>query len=316
MKKPVVYDVNVLVNAAPAKGGDPLKWPALPPRTGNGPADAIGAINSRQEFALWLSPHILRNTRRVLIEIRGADPEETDRYLDVLEELAVSSGGGIVDPPRTVHDNRDHEDNLILDLAAEVDADLIVSADKDLVDMQVWRGRPLIRPDDFAKRVDAAWRNRPRTSHASTSDLIRRRIEKDAAERLHDHHVDAAMVAGTPSAYERLRDEFDQNAARLDEIVGTWNADNPTMKPRIEQWRKNLTVAASRASEIDQVAVISPEIAQDALTALNARLDFALERMDPARAPQVSTSTHRRARTTPYIASDEGRRLDDRQYGS
>jgi len=45
--------------------------------------------------------------------------------------MAEASGGGITDPPQTVGDCSDWEDNRILDLAAAVGAFLIVSADAD-----------------------------------------------------------------------------------------------------------------------------------------------------------------------------------------
>jgi putative PIN family toxin of toxin-antitoxin system len=292
MSKSVVYDVNVLVNAAPAKGGDPLNWPALPPHTGNGPRDAIGAINARREFVLWLSPHILRNTRRVLVEKRMADPIDTERYIEVLEELAVNSGGGVVDPPRTVHDNRDHEDNLILDLAAAVDADLIVSSDKDLVDMKVWRGRPLIRPDDFAKRVDAAWRHQPRTTAPTTADLLRRRKEKATAEAVTLHRDSTVLKPGTLEIYGSLRSEFDSHSKRLGEIVSGWNPHNADTQKRIALWDKNLAVAAEQAAKIDALAKSTPDIACDAISTLNAKLDFALDKMDPRRQPQARSRAH------------------------
>jgi hypothetical protein len=44
-------------------------------------------------------------------------------YVTILSEAAELGGGGLLtDVPRTVHDCPDHEDNLILDLAAEVGA--------------------------------------------------------------------------------------------------------------------------------------------------------------------------------------------------
>jgi predicted nucleic acid-binding protein len=73
--------------------------------------------------------------------------------------MADASGGGVLDPPRTVHDCRDHEDNLVLDLAAEVGALLIVSEDTDLTSMSPWRGVPILRPAQFVARVDAMRRH-------------------------------------------------------------------------------------------------------------------------------------------------------------
>jgi predicted nucleic acid-binding protein len=46
----------------------------------------------------------------------------------------------------------DHDDNLILDLAAEVGAPLVVSNDTDLLSMSPWRGTPIIEPAAFAAR--------------------------------------------------------------------------------------------------------------------------------------------------------------------
>jgi predicted nucleic acid-binding protein len=57
------------------------------------------------------------------------------------------------------HDCPDHEDNLILDLAAEVGALLIVSNDTDLLSMSPWRGTPIIEPGPFAAKVDAMRRH-------------------------------------------------------------------------------------------------------------------------------------------------------------
>jgi predicted nucleic acid-binding protein len=70
------------------------------------------------------------------------------------------SGGGVTDPPQTVGDCADWEDNRILDLAAAVGAFLVGSADADLTTMSPWRGRPVIEPEQFTSLVDAARRAR------------------------------------------------------------------------------------------------------------------------------------------------------------
>jgi predicted nucleic acid-binding protein len=88
--------------------------------------------------------------------------EEVDDYLRALAEMAEASGGGITDPPQTVGDCPDWEDNRILDLGAAVGAFLIVSADADLKSMSPWRGRPIIEPSQFASMVDASRRARRR----------------------------------------------------------------------------------------------------------------------------------------------------------
>jgi predicted nucleic acid-binding protein len=157
---PVVFDVNVLVQAI-ATGNSPyLSWPSPPPTSGNPFADCLGVINDAAEFALWLSPHILDNTTRVLTTVVGTPKDEADDYGEILTEMAEASGGGIVTPPRTVHDCSDYEDNLVLDVAAEVGALLIVSEDADLTSMSPWRGLMIMRANEFTARVDGMRRHR------------------------------------------------------------------------------------------------------------------------------------------------------------
>jgi predicted nucleic acid-binding protein len=159
---PVVFDVNVLVLAI-AAGESPFRsWPSPPPTSGNPSADCLGVVNDAAEFALWLSPHILVNTGRVLASVLKMTDDEIDEYLAVLAEIAEVSGGGITDPPQVVGDCPDWEDNRILDLALAIGAFLVVSADADLTTMSPWRGRPVIEPAQFASLVDASRRSRKR----------------------------------------------------------------------------------------------------------------------------------------------------------
>ncbi|GAA3377911.1 hypothetical protein GCM10020367_55450 [Streptomyces sannanensis] len=159
---PVVYDVNVLVGAA-AGGNSPFRsWPSPPPTSGNPFADCLGIVVDAAEFGLWLSPHILDNTGRVLAEGLKWEAAPIERFISLLVDVADHSGGGVVDPPSTVSDCPDWEDNRILDLAAEVGALLIVSDDVDLTGMSPWRGTPVLRPREFAAKVDGMRRHRRR----------------------------------------------------------------------------------------------------------------------------------------------------------
>lgn len=161
----VVYDVNLLVTAV-AGGNSPFRsWPSPPPVSGNSSADCVGIIVDAAGFSLWLSPHIVGNVHRVLTELLKWDESRAEAYVQTLLSAAEHSGGGLVaDVPRTVHDCADHEDNLILDLACEVGALIVVSNDTDLLSMSPWRGTPIIEPRTFAKKVDAMRRHsrRPR----------------------------------------------------------------------------------------------------------------------------------------------------------
>lgn len=156
----VVYDVNLLVTAV-ASGNSPFRsWPSLPPTSGNASADCVGIVVDAAEFALWLSPHILGNVRRVLEDLFKWERPQADAYVTVISQAAEHSGGGVLtEVPRTVHDCPDHEDNLVLDLAAEVGAMLIVSNDTDLLSMSPWRGTPILTPAAFAAKVDGMRRH-------------------------------------------------------------------------------------------------------------------------------------------------------------
>jgi hypothetical protein len=155
---PVVYDVDVLVMAV-ADGNSPFRsGPSPPPTSSNRSADCLGVINDAAEFALWLSPRILSSTGRVLAEVLGMPSDEIDEYITILVDMAEASGGGLFDPPQSVGDYPDWEDNRILDLAEAIGAFLIVSNDIDLIAMSPWRSRPIISPDKFAALVDASRR--------------------------------------------------------------------------------------------------------------------------------------------------------------
>lgn len=159
---PVVYDVNVLVTAA-ALGNSPYRsWPSPPPASGNPAADCLGIMNDAAEFALWLSPHVLVNTQRVLLDALKLDSAHVDAYITILGQIAAASGGGIVAPPEVVSDCDDWEDNRILDLALEVGALLLVSDDTDLLAMSPWRGTPVLTTTQFVARVDGMRRHRRR----------------------------------------------------------------------------------------------------------------------------------------------------------
>jgi predicted nucleic acid-binding protein len=164
MSTPVVFDVNILVAAV--HGGDQefCSWPSPPPVSENAAADCLGIANDAREFALWLSPHILRNTARALTEGLGWANDRVTEYVSILVEIAQVSGGGVLEPDCVVGDCPDYEDNRILELAYASGAILIVSEDKDLTSMSPWRGIPVVRPREFASRVDVMRRQRRRMS--------------------------------------------------------------------------------------------------------------------------------------------------------
>jgi len=149
----VVFDIHLyVINIV----GSDAQWPVVaevPPESGNPSADSISIIfDNPGLFALYASPHILRNTVRVLKSCGLSDAFITE-YLAAIEDVINESGGSVLDPGRVLDlGSRDFEDNHILALALAVDADIIVSDDTDLTQLSPWLGRPIIRPRDFVRR--------------------------------------------------------------------------------------------------------------------------------------------------------------------
>jgi predicted nucleic acid-binding protein len=154
---PVVLDINVLVAAVvdqdPEAGFD--SWPSPPPLRGDPCSNALGVLNDAVEFALWLSPHVLDGTLRVLREFFGWGEGRLVRYHRALDSIVTRSGGRVVVPVEQVADCDDWEDNRILELALAAGALLIVSSDEHLTGLSPWRGIPILDPQAFVRRVDA-----------------------------------------------------------------------------------------------------------------------------------------------------------------
>lgn len=164
--QPVVVDVNVLV-AAVTGGNDTFhSWPSPPPLRGNPAANVIGVLNDGREFALFLSPHLLVNTVRVLTgtppDGYGWSADRAQRYIAILVAITETAGGEVLEPATVVSDCPDHEDNRVLECALAAGAVLVVTDDSDLLDLSPWRGIPMITSVDFVARVDAARRARRR----------------------------------------------------------------------------------------------------------------------------------------------------------
>ena len=155
----VVYDVNVLVTAV-ASGNSPFRsWPSPPPTSATRRRLRGNHRRCRRIRPVAVAAHP-RQHQTSPGGLFKWEQQQAGAYVAVISEAAEHSGGGLLaDIPRTVHDCPDHEDNLVLDLAAEVGAMLIVSNDIDLLSMSPWRGTPILTPIAFAAKVDAMRRH-------------------------------------------------------------------------------------------------------------------------------------------------------------
>lgn len=148
----VVFDINVLVNALVGPASTFPLIAAIPPSTENAAADCLSVMFDAEEFCLYLSPHILANTARVLSLLGLSDALAKD-YIEAILDISADSGGQVIDPPRTVFDVHDFEDNLVLDLVVATDSLILVTDDTDLTELNPWNGRLILRPQDFIERV-------------------------------------------------------------------------------------------------------------------------------------------------------------------
>lgn len=153
---PVVFDVNVLIDAYLARKGDISDWPK-----GVHPAvDAMRYVNDDRYFSLMSSDHILWNVNDKLINKYKVPEELANEYVWAIEDMIADSGGDIVEnPPRIADYGPDHEDNQVLDLVRETGALILVSSDQELIDLSGYHGNLVLRPTTFANRTASAYRH-------------------------------------------------------------------------------------------------------------------------------------------------------------
>ena len=149
----VVFDVNVYVDAIAHEDSTYPLLQAIPPESSNAAADCLSLALDAVDFELYVSPHILTNVSRVFLEGLGLSPKLVGSILTTITEIVHFSGGSILEPQRTNHDQKDFEDNLILDLVRETESLVLVTSDADLVRQSPWHGRLILSPQHFVSQV-------------------------------------------------------------------------------------------------------------------------------------------------------------------
>jgi hypothetical protein len=126
-----VFDTNTLVSAALFKGSTPGEAFRQALNTGvvllsEATFEEIDEVIAREKFDDYLTP-----------EERGAFIEaliDRSRFADPTEEIQAS---------------RDPDDDKFLELAVTENATCIVSGDSDLLELDPFRGIPIMEPGDF-----------------------------------------------------------------------------------------------------------------------------------------------------------------------
>lgn len=131
----VVLDTNVLVSALAFPGGPPSR---------------VLELASEEAVEAFVSPTLLRELARVLRDKLGL-PDDT------VSELTSAAAGicNLVTPRIQVDElRRDPDDNRVLELAAEAEADYIVTGNlRHLRPLAEWRGTKIRTPAEFLEEI-------------------------------------------------------------------------------------------------------------------------------------------------------------------
>lgn len=142
----VVLDTNVVISATLIRGGN---------------EDRILRAWQRGAFELVLSPQILDEMGRALSyeKLRKFQWMKEREIITLLQTLAQESV--LVSGRVTVKVSRDPEDDKFLAAAIEGQAQYVVSGDRDLLDVKVYRGIRIVRPAVFLRILRRAERTKP-----------------------------------------------------------------------------------------------------------------------------------------------------------
>lgn len=128
----VVFDTNIYVMAAGASSGYVDYWLELACPPGN-------------KFQLFTSPAILVELQSKLENRLDMPRYLAVEYIEQIEHLAT-----VVSPKQRLDViKHDPDDNKILECAQEAGADIIVSADKDLLKLKTYKGIQIHHPTNL-----------------------------------------------------------------------------------------------------------------------------------------------------------------------
>ena len=103
------------------------------------------AKQPKNRFRLYTSPQILSETQRKLEEVVKFDRPIAVEYIEAIKTIAT-----VINPKLTLDEvPTDQDDNRILECAVEANADIIISADKDLIRLKTFRGVQIFHPSNL-----------------------------------------------------------------------------------------------------------------------------------------------------------------------
>lgn len=136
----VVFDTNIYIAAA-LRGGF---------------AEDIFALADKKIITLITSKEILRELKQKLLTKFEYTDEQADLLISRVKKIATITYPK--DKIKVV--SRDPDDNKILECAVSGNADLIVSADQDLIHLKEFKGIPIIHPKTLSYTFPKYFKNK------------------------------------------------------------------------------------------------------------------------------------------------------------
>src|SRR5476651_2015724 len=128
----LVFDTNIYVMASGMPGGYIDYWLDL-------------ALTPDNKFQLYISSAILNEVQEKLEQKMRFERAQAVEYIDRLKKIAIE-----VSPKRKLDIvKEDPDDNIILECALEANADIIISADRDLLRLKKFEGIQIHHPTNL-----------------------------------------------------------------------------------------------------------------------------------------------------------------------
>lgn len=124
----VTLDTNIIISAL-VFGGNSKK--------------IIEKIN-KQEFKVYISPQLVSELIDVLIK-----KFNFSKKMIMLLEAQIITLFNVVYPTQNINVVRDVDDNRVLEVAIESNSSVIVTGDKDLLDLKIYKNIEIMNPKDF-----------------------------------------------------------------------------------------------------------------------------------------------------------------------
>jgi len=146
----VVFDVNVWASALLGPNTEFPFLPTVPPTGANPSADCLSLAFDGDRFSVFISPHIIENLSRILTQ-SGISKALVARAIEDVVDIVHLSQGSVVEPRRLANQQRDFEDNLILDLLLDTGSEVLVTRDAELIAASGFKGRAIVHPSSFVQ---------------------------------------------------------------------------------------------------------------------------------------------------------------------